>query len=292
MTGRVFDYGPCSDDYDVLLIAGPVFDRDFASQHGRLLETARRDGKAIVLASIGGRAYDAEERRVVRDVLSKVRPDIFLSRDNETFQAYSDLTRAPFNGICFAFFANDALDASGRVRLSVDEYIVSTFDFRPEPKLNELLSRGPSGEIFVRGALDPGRTVDRLSRAGFVLQRDLPAVIDGVSIVRPSQRPIRHRRFMFHKVNAFVDFSVWPYLNLYAGSSLTVTDRLHAAVATMVHGRPAKLALKSNRTKLFGQVPLVDNGRGANVLNMEALSEIKGRQLQFLGDSLAGLSND
>ena len=74
----------------------------------------------------------------------------------------------------------------------------------------------------------------------------------------------------------------FTYLTVYAGSSLTITDRVHACVATLAYGNPAILYKHSPRGQLFDRLGLGDVGERVRSLDPELLGKEQDDELNFL----------
>lgn len=247
---NIFDYLSCNDGVDATIIAGPVLDINFESQFEKTLKNAKDSGKKLIFLSIGSRKYDQDEIIHCRKVLSKYSPDIFISRDRQTYDAYRDLAKRAYDGVCFSFFINDYF--KGYPTPALIPYIVSCFDFSAEPPLSFLAeeSQGLAG-LNSSPTIKAHKTKNSLKRLRYILSRNLPEQVAGLKIIRTCHRPLRSKHLIFFKKNILASFSPEPYLNLYKNAELTITDRLHAAVATLTFGNPARLVLDSERTKLL-----------------------------------------
>jgi hypothetical protein len=269
--------------FDALIVAGPVLDRKFEAQFGPILRNAKSLGKMVFLLSCGGRRYDEEERRVCRDLLSEIRPDILVSRDAETYECYHDIAIRSYDGICFAFYVAEAY---AKYALGIDEeYCVATFDFSPERPLAEYLS-WQDGAPQLKKPYPSTGTRSLRNKVSMVMQRRFDAEIAGLKIVRPCHRPVRSARTMFHKLNAFVDYNYMSFLHLYANTKFTITDRLHAAVATIAFGRPAYLPLNSNRVKLLNRAGCSQVLQDFFVPDFTILEQMRFDQKRWLEDNL------
>jgi len=272
--------------YDAVVLAGPILDRNFANQHGPLLRSARRQGKPIILLSCGGRQYDEVEIASCSALLSEIEPDILVSRDHDTYSNYAKFCKNAYDGICFAFFVSDAYQ---KFSMTIkEEFCIACFDFDRERPLQDYISlETGTPELKRRYAL----TGTKSFKNKFLMsaQRSFKTKVDGIRVVRPSHRPIRSARHIFHKPNSFADFSFASYLHLYANTLFTITDRLHAAVATLAFGRPAHLPLRSNRSKLLQAAGCEDVLSKFYVADLKKLDEYKSCQTSWLENALHSL---
>jgi len=76
------------------------------------------------------------------------------------------------------------------------------------------------------------------------------------------------------------------YLTLYANTSATYSDRVHACIATLAYGKKARLYSSTPRKSLFSRIGGGDLHKRLVSLDMEALAEIKKSQVAFLRENL------
>lgn len=74
------------------------------------------------------------------------------------------------------------------------------------------------------------------------------------------------------------------YLNIYAQTTITYTDRIHAAIATLAFGNKAKLYFLEgdNRLHMFTRLGLSEINKRAVYLNTKRLKKEKKEQISFL----------
>jgi hypothetical protein len=108
-------------------------------------------------------------------------------------------------------------------------------------------------------------------------------------IIRPCHRPHRPKQLIFFRPNAVSSFVHEPYLNLYANAALTLSDRLHAAVAALAFGGPVRLFLESNRVRLLERARCDAALRQVYVADARYLAAEKRRLVAWLGQALGDL---
>jgi hypothetical protein len=233
---------------NAVLLCGPMFDLRFGELFLPILKRAKKAKTKIFIMSAGGIEYTKEEVDYCRSILSEYPPYILTTRDSDTYNNYADLSVHAYDGICTAWFVPDYY--TGYDTPGLDNYITSTFDTNPEPKfLIEKTKGGVKSEILTSVR---SKYVSKISR---LFQRGLPDKVGGLDIIRPCHATLhRANRQLFFKPNSFASMTPYGYLNLYRNSKLTITDRLHAAVATLAYGNPAQLFIKSARAKLLDRV--------------------------------------
>jgi hypothetical protein len=281
----IFDAG----EVDGILIAGPVLDKEFVNQFGAQLRNFRKKGKLIVMLSIGGRAYDDEEIGVCREFLKEVSPDILITRDTDTFANYGDCAKRSYDGVCFASFSSEYY--KGYAPANSEKYVASCFDFGPEPDLNTI------GELKVFGGerealRHPGKkTHSKWANAMHLLQRRFADAPAGMEVIRPCHRPTRNTGMLFFKPNSFSCHVPEPYLNIYKYAGLVVTDRLHAAVVSLMFGRPVQLFLDSNRVRLLDRLGFTACLKGVYKADLEEIGKEKRAQIDWLEAAVSGVMN-
>lgn len=245
------DYSLFISDIDYLILSGPILDLDFGLFFERILEQCDNLKIKTLFLSVGGRKYNSAEINHCSSLFTKFPPHIFVSRDLDTFNNYTEYCKNSYNGICFAFFVNDYFKGNKIHK----KFICSAIDFTKEPEF--IINK----EDFAKSNLEIPkniRTKSKINKIKFAFDRKKTSKINDFEIVRLHHRPLRKKYFLFHKVNSVVSHSHNVYLNFYKNSSLTITDRLHAAVATLAFGNPARLMLDSNRVKLLERAGLLE----------------------------------
>lgn len=277
-----FDYFSKVSGVDLVVIAGPVLDVGFGKQFEAVLKQAELYDVPVAVISAGGRKYDEEEIDHCKSILKKYPPKIFISRDHDTYKNYNGIAEFSYDGICFAFFANDYFN--GYPTKEMGEYLVSCFDFAPEPDLGlyvELMDGKSKGKI-----IEPHTTRSLKQKFRYMLQKDFPDKIGDLNIIRTCHRPHRNKKLIFFRKKIVSSFISDPYLNLYKNAELTVTDRLHAAVVTLSFGNKACLVLNSNRTRLLDRAGVEACVNGVYQLPADKLLGEKKEQLKFLKNAI------
>lgn len=276
-----FNYPRFMGDVDAIMFAGPMLDKNFERIFGPALKAAKQHGIKIFLVSAGGIEYDDEEVEHCRDALKRYKPDLLFTRDRETFELYGDIPEMSHSGVCGAWFIPDY--HQGYDTPDLHPYITSVFDTRAEAPPSAL-EDAINGAPYVDVPTYPGKYRGWISR---VLDRGGADAVAGHTIVRPCHRPTNPNFAIFNKPNTFATYTPYGYMNLYRNTAVTVTDRLHAAVATLVFGKPAYLTLRSNRAKLLNAAG-VDYEYGKRLtVDLEHLAELKNGVVSFLRQALS-----
>ena len=249
---NTFNYAKYYQGADILVLAGPLFDLSFGTLFEEILANAKKNNTKVFIVSAGGITYSKEEVEHCRMILKKYPPYALTTRDSDTYNNYHDLAENSLDAICGAWFVPDYY--SGYDTEDIGKYVTMTFDHTLEPKLG-LTEFDGNKETLKNISLSPSshsfsKKIIRLT------QRRLPLEINGYKVIRPNHCTLNRPNWrLFFKPNSFITQTPYGLLNIYRNTSLTVTDRLHASVATLAYGNPAKLIIKSKRIKLLERIP-------------------------------------
>jgi hypothetical protein len=277
---------------EVLVLQGPMLTETFrALWQGTFRTLAERGTKIVLLGAALFRFTPAEieaARQFVRD--SKIAA--IVTRDSDTYHALKDDVPFAHDGVDSAFFVPDAVSP---VALDLGPYYCFTFDRFPEPSIS---LDGPSGAAdqeftwdgYTWGLKAP-RTVARLAGRGkaqayvghLVDRRKLPLALNGRRIVRPEHRTNPHITWKVYQRSAAVaSDEPFTYFALYSQADLTLSDRVHACVATLAYGKPAMLFTPSPRARLFDRVRASDIRSRPVSVDPAWLAGEKAAELEFL----------
>ncbi len=232
------------------VFSGMILWNDFIKRHKSTFLTLKKKGVKIILNGVGGPFYSEKEINFVRQFLKQLRPYALISRDDKAFKYYADLAEHSYNGIDCAFFINDYYKPP---KLDLADYIVICFDKLPEPKVN---------------------LEDKL-------------VIRVHHYWSSQTYPYRIPKEYFLKPNTIISDSPYDYLNLYANTSATYSDRIHACVVTMSYGHPARLFAGNdievrNRMLLFRKIGADSIVRRLTHPDIKKIEKEKEKQVMFL----------
>ncbi len=233
-------------DVDCVVLQGPVLTKNFANIWLPTIRELRRRGVAWGVLSGAMRKYTDEERDAFASVVSEHPPLFFSTRDDVTAEKIGTIVPHIRRGIDSAFFLPYGFDP---IPLDAEPYCTFNFDHYPEPDLVP----DEGGPVKIGSSTFslryPGRIealADRSKAHAYVAsaldRRTHPNTIAGHEIVRPEHRTNPHLPFKIYlRPNAVASDEPWTYLTLYAGSQLTLSDRVHACVATLAYGGSAML---------------------------------------------------
>ena len=91
---------------------------------------------------------------------------------------------------------------------------------------------------------------------------------------------------IYRHPNGICSDEAFTYCALYAGSRLTLSDRVHACVAIVAYGRPAMLFSRSPRARLFERLGLADIRKRPVQLASALRQELIASEIEFLRSSL------
>ena len=244
---------------DFYVFGGSMLDLDWFRGHSRLFHDLVKNNSKIVLLGIGGGdTYPEKEIAIIREYLEKLNIFIFVSRDKKAFENYSDLAEYSYDGIDCAFFLKDTFTPA---KFGLPEYVVFSFDKMTEPNI-------AIKEKIIRIHHQPWK----FSPNRFFSNWDFKMFIWNI---------IHHQTNIIKKNDIASDLPD-DYLNLYANSKATYSDRIHACVATLSFGNPARLYTKSMRSLLFDRVGLSSIRYNLVSLDKERIEKEKKKQIEFL----------
>lgn len=289
------DFGLLSKiDSEYLVLQGPMLTLTFESIWGKTFETLHKRGVKVLLIGAAYFTYTEEEFKKVKDFLSKYPPYLISTRDQKTYhelKTYYDNDKL-HNGVDSAFFVPNAFTP---LTFSEKKYITMNFDRRPEPTI-EIDSSSNKNE-FTFNELGMNWSLNRpslqmafsnggksLAYIGALLDfRRLPKNIGEYTVVRPDHRYTPHMTWkIYQQPNAIVSDEPFTYFNLYANTSLTLSDRVHACVMSLAYGNKAMLFSKSPRSAIFERVGAENIKKYPLTINLETLNKMKEDEINFL----------
>ena len=118
---------------DFAVISGCILDKYIIQSFGSTLLNLKEKGIKIIINGGGGSTYDKKMILKIRNLLNKIKPYAFISRDEMAFKNYQDLAQYSHDGIDCGFFVNDYFTPA---KLEIPPYNVFTFDSQPDPKID------------------------------------------------------------------------------------------------------------------------------------------------------------
>lgn len=281
-------------EMDVVAILGPFIRPELKNIAIPTLLNLKEKGVKIIALGVGMMDYQPETIRYANKILTEISPDIFMTRDRETFTAFGNICKNSYDGIDLGFFSSDVYDNSPGLS---GDYVTFNFDQIPEP----IVIRGDEGDYpFVfEGELYSlrfNRLRKKISERGFLYQ-----IIDafipnynfnksfaGKTIIRTDHRynPVILNR-IYRYPNTIASDIPEPYWAAYKNTKLTVSNRVHACVATLSFGNPAWLFTKSPRSYLLDRVGATEIRKGPVSISLDYLAEEKNKMIDFVREHLS-----
>lgn len=284
-------------DVDYLVLAGPVISKYFLLLWKDILLELERRGVRYILLSVGMMKMTDDALDECKCFFEQHPPYILCSRDKKTYDAFAKYADHSYDGLCFSFFAPDYYHPS---KIS-ENYITFNFDKISEPSI--WIDDSEEGQSFVfqgnryhlkqtgllpKLATKTDRFSDALIYASSILpQRKRSDSVGDFKIYRTDHRFHPHyRRKIYSQGNSFCADLPYGYLNIYANSELTLSDRVHACAVTLAYGHSAMLFSKTNRVGLLERVGAGEISSHPVTIDLYMLNQEKQIMFQWLSDRL------
>ena len=214
------------------------------------------------------------------------------------YNEFGKYAKHSYNGICFSFFLPDVYSPGGIS--GAEPYVVYNFDKINEPKIwvedgkekkavREFEYGGDRFKMsYPKFLTSVSSKTDRFTDALIYAMSILPAakrseMVGKYKVIRTDHRFHPHfRRKIYRQKNSYVADLPYGYINLYANSKLTLSDRVHACAATLAFGNSAMLFSKTNRSGLLERVGASDICSGPVKLDLDLLAREKNNELEWL----------
>ena len=118
---------------DYVVVSGEVLCEEFIRLFGPTFSKLKEDKVKIIINGGGGANYSDKEITEFRKFMERINPYAFISRDEQSFKNYQDLTEHSLNGVDCGFFLNDCFTPA---KVKLPKYVILNFDHHPEPELN------------------------------------------------------------------------------------------------------------------------------------------------------------
>lgn len=287
-------YNPIwAQELDYAVILGPFVRPETNKIVLPTLQNLKKRGVKILAMGVGMMDYTNSTIEESKQILKEIDPDIFITRDRETYDAFASSTRNAYDGIDLGFFSSDVYHGTG----ISGKYVTLNFDQLPEPKIqkpknNDQFNFDLAGSKY---GLNFNQTKKKLYEKGFKYQLFdrlfLPQFynteIGKYNIIRTEHRynPVLLKK-IYSLPNTFSSDIPHPYWAIYKNSALTISNRVHACVATLSFGNPAWLFTKSPRAFLLDRVGAKDIKSKPTTIDLNKLQQEKDNLIQFVKDSI------
>lgn len=237
-------------DPEYFVFPGCLLTVPFFRQYEEYMEKLSDSGTKIIFLGAGSNSYSEFETEYIQNVLKRIEPYGFISRDKLAYDKYGHLAEHSLEGIDNAFFV-DRLNLDD-VRLDLSEYSVLTFD----------KYGSKSTERQVQSRLDT-RTITTSHTP------------------LPEKRSFRSKK---PESGDFVSTSANDYLLLYANADQVHADRVHACVPALAYDNECRLYKEQLRSGIFENV--TDGNITSELCSPQGLEERRQDQVQFLSEIL------
>lgn len=286
-------------ELDALVILGPYVRPEMNTIVSNLIRTQHAKGAKIIVLAAGMMQYDQGTIELSRLLMSECPPHIFTTRDTETYEALGDLAKFAFDGVDVATFVSDLFP---KVPTDIEPYIALNFDQIPEPIISTASLGGRVDRSFEHdektwSIRQPKKRTELCYKHKTYIFLDSllglntgPERIDGKLVVRTDHR---YNPFLMKKnyraSNSYSGDVPYSYLNIYANADLTISNRVHACVATVSYGNPAMLFTHSPRAYLLKRLGLDRIKNEPQRVDLAYLSDEKTKLIEWLGSRMREL---
>lgn len=228
--------------FDLLLVPGMCITEEFVQVNGKTLIDVSNKGIPIIFVGAGALKYDDNEGKIFSNFLNNLKKVSVITRDAETFDL---LKREGFKGNLAMGIDCAFFVPELHNSLKFDKkFNVYNFDYTHEP-------------IHLKDLSDP-----------FIRTH------------HDCWGPLKKE--YIDKPNTLVSDLPEDYLNIYANSIVTYSDRVHACLVTIAYGNKAQLFSETPRRNLFKYVgceAIFDKPTG---IDLKILSEHKKLVIEHL----------
>lgn len=185
-----------------------------------LLKYYKKYGTKIMFLGLGGEHYTEKERDYFSRILEFLKPEIVITRDKKTYEAYKDVIYC-YQGIDCALWTREVYDPKG---FPCNDYYLLTFNRIDEPSELE--------EKYGNKIIRPYHTLWGVDAHKKVVKRE----------------------------KLFLSDSPFDYLSLYANAKAVYTDMVHATLISLMYDVPVRYYHFDNRRDAFDSLPIISNG--------------------------------
>lgn len=291
-------------DVDYIVLAGPVLSKYFLLLYRDILMKLKERNIGYIILSAGIMKMTPEAKKEIITFFKECPPAIFTSRDEETYKTFGKYAINSYNGICFSFFTPDCYHPSLLIKQK-DQWTLN-LDKIKEPVITKEKSKRTFKQFSFKsntyylnysGLLtNIASKTDRFTDALIYLTSVFPSKqvntnCSDFSIVRTDHRFHPHfRNKIYSQRNSFCADLPYGYLNIYANSDLTISDRVHACAVTLAYGNSAMLLSKTNRSGLLERVGAAHICEEPVKIDLIKLKKEKESMMKWLEDCFTGIS--
>ena len=278
-------------DVDYYCIHGPFFRKEFDKIYLNNLLKLKKRGVKLIGLGVGAMHYDASSISYYNQWIKECDFDLITTRDELTFNFLKGKVSKLYNGFDLGFlikFYKPQPDFIENKKL-----ICFNFDQIPEPIFYE----NSNGIIQIDDkSFSYKKSLSNEPRG--MLKKIFPYIrpffkkfkqeqFNGYEIIRTDHRfnPYSRSKIYADK-NTFAMDTPEGYLLAYANSKLTLSNRVHANVATLSYGNQSMYFSDSKRATLLDRLGLGEIYNKPMKLNTDLLDDEKNQLLNFIKNNI------
>lgn len=236
-------------DPDAIVLPGCVLYDWALRKYATTFRRLPTDEVPVVFLGAGGGNYESSTQETIKEAFLEFDVDALLTRDTQAYECYSDAVPFSYNGIDCAFFIDEYISPPE----SSTPFTLHTFDKMDEPE-----------------GLNSQNPIIRPNHAPLSYPHEIHIRAEMEELLGQSE---------FSGENLFYSDSIDDYLFFYSNAEVTHTDRVHAAVPTLVYGGSARFYYETPRANLFDRVLSEDITQTTVSIDEERLEKEKANQV-------------
>ena len=219
---------------DIFVFSGPILGNNFIYHYAEVIKFIKDSGKNYMILSSFG---DSKSHKENVEFLMKYPPLAFSSRTKKTFDIYSKVAKHSYNGVCNAFFISKVIPT---LNLNLKDYLIFNFYSTPEPIIDFNIKENNIQLESIKIKEKKNYFNSVLRHLDFL--RKHPIKLHSKKIIR-TVHDISYKflHLNFGRKNSYLSYNPLNYLPLYKNCELTISDRVHACVASLSFNKPAML---------------------------------------------------
>jgi hypothetical protein len=248
-------------ELDYLCVQGPIFRREFMTLNYRVLKDLTERGVKLIGLGIGCMHYESDNLELYDAIISDLDWAFISTRDERTYNMLEGKISNLHNGVDLGFFLSMYFPMP---KLNLSESLICfNFDQTMEPRVK----RDDHGKIQLKdGTYGVEKRWSKEPRG--IFKKLFPFIrpffvkfsrtnIGGMLLVRTDHRfnPYAWKR-IYSDRNVFASDTPIGYLMIYANSEITLSNRVHANVATLSYGGKSMYLSDSKRASLLDRMGL------------------------------------
>ena len=278
-------------DVDYYCIHGPFFRKEFDKIYLKNIKKIKQRGIKIIGLGVGAMHYDKESIRYYNQWIKECDFDLISTRDELTHNFLKDKVKNLYNGIDLGFLIKFYMPQTSFI--NNEKLVCFNFDQIPEPRFFE----DKNGAIIIDDKTYSYKKSLSNEPRGFI-KKVFPFIrpyfkkfelisMNGYKIIRTDHRfnPYSRKKIYSDK-NSFAMDTPEGYLLAYANSKLTLSNRVHASVATLSYGNYAMYFSDSKRANLLNRLGLEEIYHKPVALDPSRLIQEKEDLIKFIKNQI------